>query len=107
RPRNVRAASALAPEDAPNPGAAEFFINLADNLRLDHHADDAGNATGYTVFGRVVSGMDVVDKIASVQLGDGGPMPGAWPLAPVPIRRGRPRPPRGALPSPPAPPPRS
>jgi cyclophilin family peptidyl-prolyl cis-trans isomerase len=86
---NVRGTIAMAREDDPNTATAEFFINLADNLRLDHHADDPGNATGYTVFGRVVSGMDVVDKIASVQLGDGGPMPGAWPLEPVTIRKVR------------------
>jgi cyclophilin family peptidyl-prolyl cis-trans isomerase len=83
---NVRGTLAMAREDDPNTATAEFFINLADNLRLDHHADDRGNATGYTVFGRVVSGMDVVDKIASLQLGDGGPMPGAWPLESVTIR---------------------
>lgn len=83
---NVRGTIAMARENDPNTATAEFFINLADNLRLDHHVDDPANATGYTVFGRVVSGMDVVDKIASVQRGDGGPMPGAWPLEPVTIR---------------------
>lgn len=86
---NLRGTIAMAREDDPNTATAEFFINLADNLRLDHRADDSGNATGYTVFGRVVSGMDVVDKIASVRLGNGGPMPGAWPLEPVTIRKVR------------------
>ncbi|HWE06675.1 MAG TPA: peptidylprolyl isomerase [Rhizomicrobium sp.] len=86
---NVRGTIAMARENDPNTATAEFFINLADNLRLDHHADDPGNATGYTVFGRVVSGMDVVDKIASVPLGDGGPMAGAWPLEPATIRKVR------------------
>jgi cyclophilin family peptidyl-prolyl cis-trans isomerase len=84
---NVRGTIAMARETDPNSATAEFFINLADNLRLDHHADDAGNTTGYAVFGRVVSGMDVVDKIAAVPLGDGGPMPGAWPLEPVTIKK--------------------
>ena len=97
---NVRGTIAMAREDTPNTATAEFFINLADNLRLDHHVDDAGNATGYTVFGRVVSGMDVVDKIASVQLGDGGPMPGAWPLQPVTIRKVRLLTTPAAIPSP-------
>ncbi|HEY2445001.1 MAG TPA: peptidylprolyl isomerase [Rhizomicrobium sp.] len=86
---NLRGTIAMAREDDPNTAAAEFFINLADNLRLDHHADDPGNATGYTVFGRVVSGMDVVDRIAALPLGDGGPMPGAWPLQPATIRQVR------------------
>jgi cyclophilin family peptidyl-prolyl cis-trans isomerase len=84
---NVRGTLAMAREDDPNSATAEFFINLSDNTRLDHHADDTGNTTGYAVFGHVVSGMDVVNKIASVPLGDGGPMPGAWPQSPVTIQK--------------------
>ncbi len=84
---NVRGTIAMARMNDPNSATAEFFINLADNTRLDHQADDTGNTTGYAVFGHVVSGMDVVDKIAAVPLGDGGPMPGAWPLEPVTIEK--------------------
>ena len=80
---NLRGTIAMAREEAPNTATAEFFINLSDNLRLDHHADDPGNATGYAVFGHVVSGMDVVDKIAAVPLGDNGPMAGAAPVTPI------------------------
>ena len=83
---NVRGTVAMA-RDTPDSATAEFFINLADNTNLDHHADDAGNSTGYTVFGRVTSGMDVVDKIAAVKLGGKGPFPGAAPLEPVTIRK--------------------
>jgi cyclophilin family peptidyl-prolyl cis-trans isomerase len=84
---NLRGALAMAREDAPNTATAEFFIDLADNAALDHHADDAGNTTGYAVFGHVVSGMDVVDKIAAVPLGDNGPMAGAAPVTPVVITK--------------------
>jgi cyclophilin family peptidyl-prolyl cis-trans isomerase len=84
---NLRGTLAMAREEAPNTAAAEFFINLADNTRLDHHADDTGNTTGYTVFGHVVSGMDVVDKIAAVPLGDNGPMAGQAPVTPITISK--------------------
>jgi cyclophilin family peptidyl-prolyl cis-trans isomerase len=84
---NLRGTVAMAREDAPNSATAEFFINLADNVRLDHHADDPGNMTGYAVFARVVSGMDVVDKMAAVILGDNGPMPGAAPVDPIMISK--------------------
>ena len=84
---NLRGTVAMARDNDPNSADAEFFINLADNTRLDHHADDPGNATGYAVFGHVVAGMDVVDKIATVPLGDHGPMPGAAPVDPIMITR--------------------
>ena len=83
--KNLRGTIAMAREEDPNTANAEFFINLADNADLDHHADDPGNTTGYAVFGKVVSGMDVVDKIAAVRLGDHGPIPGAAPVDPVVI----------------------
>ena len=84
---NSRGTVAMARADDPNSATAEFFINLADNPSLDHHADDPGNASGYAVFGKVAAGMDVVDKIAGVALGDHGPMPGAAPVDPVVIRK--------------------
>jgi cyclophilin family peptidyl-prolyl cis-trans isomerase len=84
---NLRGTLSMAREEAPNTAAAEFFINLVDNTRLDHHADDTGNTTGYTVFGHVVSGMDVVDKIAAVPVGDNGPMAGHAPVTPILISK--------------------
>jgi len=84
--KNLRGTIAMARQEDPNTANAEFFINLADNADLDHHADDPGNNSGYAVFGHVVSGMDVVDKIAAVPLGDHGPMPGAAPVDPVVIK---------------------
>ena len=84
---NVRGAVAMARSDEPASATAEFFIDLADNSRLDHQSSDPDNHTGYAVFGHVVAGMRVVDRIASVALGDHGPMPGAAPVDPVLIRK--------------------
>jgi peptidyl-prolyl cis-trans isomerase A (cyclophilin A) len=66
---------------------ADFFINVADNTSLDHKAEDTGNTTGFTVFGQVVSGMDVVDAISIVAVGDHGPMPGQAPVDPILIKK--------------------
>lgn len=49
----------------PNSATSQFFINLTDNNALNHSA----NESGYAVFGRVVSGMDVVSKIARIKVG--------------------------------------
>jgi peptidyl-prolyl cis-trans isomerase A (cyclophilin A) len=57
---NVRGSLAMARTDNPNSATSQFFINVADNPRLD----DAGG--GYAVFGKVVDGMDVVDQIRAV-----------------------------------------
>ena len=84
--KNLRGTIAMAREEDPNTANAEFFINLGDNADLDPQPDDIHNRTGYAVFGKVVSGMEVVDKIAAVPLGDHGPMPGAAPVDPVVIK---------------------
>ncbi len=84
--KNLRGTIAMAREEAPNTANAEFFINLADNADLDPQPEDTHHTTGYAVFGKVVSGMDVVDRIAAVPLGDHGPIPGAAPVDPVVIK---------------------
>jgi cyclophilin family peptidyl-prolyl cis-trans isomerase len=56
---NVRGTIAMARTNDPNSATCQFFINHADNLRLDSYGG------GYAVFGKVTAGMDVVDKIAS------------------------------------------
>jgi len=84
---NKRGAIAMARETDPNSATAEFFIDLGDNANLDRQPGDAEGMTGYAVFGHVVSGMDVVDKIAAVPTGLGGPMPGQWPQTPITIQR--------------------
>ena len=84
---NLRGAVAMGRADAPDSATAEFFINLVDNTALDHKADDAGNTTGYAVFGQVASGMDVVDAIGDVPVGDNGPMPGQAPVTPIVVKK--------------------
>ncbi len=62
---NLRGTVALARDPAePDSGAAQFFINVSDNRFLDRRGDDQ---PGYCVFGRVIEGMDVVDKIKAVR----------------------------------------
>ena len=60
--RNLRGTVAMARQNAPNTATAQFFINLKDNAFLDFGIRGAG----YAVFGEVLEGMDVVDRIAAV-----------------------------------------
>ncbi len=83
---NLRGTVALA-HGADLMASADFFINLADNTALDHNKEDLGNTSGFTVFGQVASGMDVVDAIADVAVGDHGPMPGQAPVDPIVIKK--------------------
>jgi peptidyl-prolyl cis-trans isomerase A (cyclophilin A) len=83
---NLRGTVALA-HGADLMASADFFINLSDNTPLDHSKEDLGNTTGFTVFGHVASGMDVVDAISAVPVGDHGPMPGQAPVDPVLIKK--------------------
>ncbi|MEL7297879.1 MAG: peptidylprolyl isomerase [Pseudomonadota bacterium] len=62
---NLRGTIAMAREDAPHTANSQFYINLDDNVRLDPRED----RWGYTVFGRVTSGMDVLDAVAGVPTG--------------------------------------
>lgn len=62
--KNVRGTIAWARDSAPDTATREFYINVADNPKLDTAREKTGNA-GYAVFGRVVAGMDVVDAIKS------------------------------------------
>jgi len=85
---NLRGTITTAHGDEPNSGRAEFFINLADNRGLDRLPDDIENKTGFTAFGKVTEGMDVVDAISKVQLGGGiGPFGDAAPAMPVIIQK--------------------
>jgi peptidyl-prolyl cis-trans isomerase A (cyclophilin A) len=61
---NVRGTLAMARTSVPDSATSQFFINVVDNPRLD--AANAADGNGYAVFGKVVSGMDVVDKIRAV-----------------------------------------
>jgi cyclophilin family peptidyl-prolyl cis-trans isomerase len=63
--RNRRGTLSMARTNDPNSATSQFFINLVDNVSLDQGRGSAG----YAVFGCVVEGMDVVDKIAQVKTG--------------------------------------
>jgi peptidyl-prolyl cis-trans isomerase A (cyclophilin A)/peptidyl-prolyl cis-trans isomerase B (cyclophilin B) len=69
---NVPGTIAMARTSDPNSATAQFFINVADNVRLD-----AGGpmGAGYCAFGKVIEGMDVVNKIAQAPTGPGGMFP--------------------------------
>jgi len=108
--KNVRGAIAMARTNDPYSAKAQFFINVVDNPRLDPVILPAGDPVtfefqgqlqkdipraqvenhpalfGYTVFGKVVSGMDTVDKIRDEPTGAGGPFPSDVPQKPVVIQ---------------------
>jgi len=67
--KNVVGSVAMARTSDPNSATAQFFVNIANNAFLDYPGQD-GN--GYTVFGKVVDGMDVVNKITTVPTGNQG-----------------------------------
>jgi len=71
---NVPGTVSMARTSDPNSATAQFFINVADNKRLDFRSADAAGY-GYTVFGKVVQGMDIVNKIAKAPKGATGPVP--------------------------------
>lgn len=83
--KNERGAIAMARRADPDSASAQFFINVVDNPRLDYPNPD-GN--GYAVFGKVVSGMDVVDRIKATPTGTRGPYQNV-PLTPVIIKTAR------------------
>ena len=80
---NARGTLAMARTSDINSATSQFFINLVDNAPLNHR-DESSRGFGYCVFGKVVEGMDVVDKIAKVQTGNVGPFQNV-PTEPVVI----------------------
>ncbi|MBK7546801.1 MAG: peptidylprolyl isomerase [Rhodoferax sp.] len=107
-PRNVAGTLAMARTNDPNSASAQFFINVKDNAFLDPTLIPPGDPVpkfeyqgrvyentpranlvnapqlfGYTVFGKVVSGMDVVNKMKSTPTGAGGPFPSDVPKTPI------------------------
>jgi len=69
--KNDKYTVAMARTNDPHSASAQFFINVADNGFLNHTAPSA-QGWGYAVFGKVVAGNDVVDKIAAVKTGQSG-----------------------------------
>ena len=70
---NLRGTVAVARGADPNSGTAQFFFNLVDNRRLDYVGNQSGLTWGYAVFGKVIKGLDVVDKIAALPTRGQGP----------------------------------
>jgi peptidyl-prolyl cis-trans isomerase B (cyclophilin B) len=70
--QNKRGTVAMARTSAPDSATAQFFINTVDNNFLDKNR--AQDAVGYCVFGKVIEGLDVVDKIRVVPTGSSGGM---------------------------------
>ena len=85
--KNERGTIAMARSSDPDSATSQFFINTVDNPGLDYPNPDG---YGYTVFGKVVEGMDVVDAIESVSTGDKATPYGAmsdWPVTDIVIVR--------------------
>ncbi len=73
---------AMARTSDPHSASAQFFINVANNGFLNYKAPNQ-SGYGYTVFGKVISGIDVVHKIASIPTGSGGPFSSDVPKSSV------------------------
>ncbi len=84
---NLRGTVAMARTSDPHSATAQFFINVVDNKRLDYVSDQNGLTWGYCVFGKVVEGMDTVDKIKAVPTDAQGPLPRDVPKTPVVIEK--------------------
>jgi hypothetical protein len=78
---NTRGTIAAARTEDPNSANSQFFVNLVDNERLD-----AGDELGYTVFGRVTEGIQVLERISQLPTGAAGPFESQVPTPLVAIR---------------------
>jgi peptidyl-prolyl cis-trans isomerase A (cyclophilin A)/peptidyl-prolyl cis-trans isomerase B (cyclophilin B) len=81
--QNKRATVGMARSGPPHSANAQFYVNLADNSELD----PLPTRWGYTVFGRVTEGMEVVEKIGVIATGSFGPFKSEAPLKPVIIEK--------------------
>jgi cyclophilin family peptidyl-prolyl cis-trans isomerase len=84
---NARGTIAMARTTDPHSANSQFFINVANNQRLDPNKSMVGGTWGYTVFGVVVEGMDVVDGIVSVETGPQGEFRKDVPIIPIIIKK--------------------
>lgn len=80
---NLRGSVAMARTNEPHSANAQFFINVADNGALNPRAD----RWGYAVFGSVIEGMDIVDKIAATRTGPAGQFARDVPVVPIIINQ--------------------
>ena len=83
---NKRGTIAMARTNHPHSATAQFFINVQDNMNLDHTGEMNSRTWGYAVFGRVTKGMEVVDNIRFVETGTVGRYSDV-PVEPVLIER--------------------
>ena len=81
-PKNTVGTLAMARTNDPNSATSQFFINVNNNDFLT----PSMQVPGYTVFGKVTSGLDVVNKIKTLPTGSGGPFPSDVPNTPVMIK---------------------
>ncbi len=81
-PKNVVGTLAMARTNDPHSASSQFFINVKDNSFLD----PTPQKPGYTVFGKVVSGMDVINKMKATPTGAAGPFPSDVPKTPIVVR---------------------
>jgi peptidyl-prolyl cis-trans isomerase A (cyclophilin A) len=81
--QNKRGTVGMARSEPPHSGNAQFYVNLVDNPDLD----PVPTRWGYTVFGKVISGMDVIERIGETPTGANGPFKSDTPLKPVIIEK--------------------
>jgi cyclophilin family peptidyl-prolyl cis-trans isomerase len=81
--KNLRATVGLARASGPHSGDCQFYVNVADNADLD----PLPTRWGYAVFGKVVEGMEVIDRISVSPTGSVGPFKQDAPLQPVVIQK--------------------
>lgn len=84
--KNLRGTVAMARGSDPHSATAQFFINVKDNANLDFR-DATPAGAGYSVFGKVIQGLDVVDAIQHVETGAGGSFTKDVPATPVVIEK--------------------
>jgi len=84
--KNIRGTIAMARTSDPHSATAQFFINVVDSPFLDHK-NKTPRGWGYAVFGKVIEGMDVVDKIRYTRTGPAGPFRGDVPVKTVTINK--------------------
>ncbi len=80
---NMRGTIAMARTNDPHSANTQFFINVADNVRLD----PGNNRWGYAVFGYVIEGIEVVDEIVAVRTGPQGKLRSDVPMVPIVIKK--------------------
>jgi len=83
--QNVRGSIAMARTNDPHSATGQFFINVVDNHFLNHRSQTS-RGWGYAVFGKVIEGMDVVDKIRNEKTGSGGMFSKDVPMNTVEIK---------------------